>query len=51
MIEIKYQYYMRDYSIFSKEYITEAIKNSFDIGIGVGPVHHFYKFNGGNKNG
>ncbi|WP_195263478.1 bifunctional hydroxymethylpyrimidine kinase/phosphomethylpyrimidine kinase [Clostridium sp. 1001275B_160808_H3] len=28
----------------SKEYITEAIKNSFDIGKGVGPVHHFYKF-------
>ncbi|WP_018591088.1 bifunctional hydroxymethylpyrimidine kinase/phosphomethylpyrimidine kinase [Terrisporobacter glycolicus] len=28
----------------SKEYITEAIKHSFDIGQGVGPVHHFYKF-------
>ncbi|MGL5379961.1 bifunctional hydroxymethylpyrimidine kinase/phosphomethylpyrimidine kinase [Clostridium sp.] len=28
----------------SKVYITEAIKNSFDIGQGVGPVHHFYKF-------
>lgn len=28
----------------SKEYITEAIKYSFDIGHGVGPVHHFYKF-------
>lgn len=28
----------------SKEYITDAIKNSFDIGKGVGPVHHFYKF-------
>lgn len=28
----------------SKKYITEAIKNSFDIGHGVGPVHHFYKF-------
>ncbi len=28
----------------SKIYITEAIKNSFDIGHGVGPVHHFYKF-------
>ncbi|WP_291651194.1 bifunctional hydroxymethylpyrimidine kinase/phosphomethylpyrimidine kinase [Clostridium sp.] len=28
----------------SKEYITNAIKNSFDIGKGVGPVHHFYKF-------
>ena len=27
----------------SKEYITEAIKYSFDIGHGVGPVHHFYK--------
>ena len=29
----------------SKIYITEAIRNSFDIGHGVGPVHHFYKFN------
>ncbi|AXU75385.1 phosphomethylpyrimidine kinase [Clostridioides difficile] len=28
----------------SKIYITEAIKRSFDIGHGVGPVHHFYKF-------
>ena len=28
----------------SKEYITEAIRHSFDIGHGVGPVHHFYKF-------
>ena len=28
----------------SKEYITEAIKYSFDIGYGVGPVHHFYNF-------
>jgi len=28
----------------SKEYITEAIRYSFDIGEGVGPVHHFYKF-------
>ncbi|MEF9992273.1 MAG: bifunctional hydroxymethylpyrimidine kinase/phosphomethylpyrimidine kinase [Romboutsia sp.] len=27
-----------------KEYITNAIRNSFDIGSGVGPVHHFYKF-------
>ena len=27
----------------SKEYITEAIRHSFDIGKGVGPVHHFYK--------
>ncbi|MEW8957113.1 bifunctional hydroxymethylpyrimidine kinase/phosphomethylpyrimidine kinase [Clostridium sp.] len=31
----------------SKIYITEAIKNSFDIGHGVGPVHHFYKFQEG----
>ena len=29
----------------SKEYITEAIRRSFDIGKGVGPVNHFYKFN------
>ncbi len=28
----------------SKYYITQAIKNSFDIGKGVGPVHHFYSF-------
>ena len=28
----------------SKSYITEAIRNSFDIGKGIGPVHHFYKF-------
>ena len=27
----------------SKEYITEAIRHSFDIGKGVGPVNHFYK--------
>ncbi|MGL5675528.1 MAG: bifunctional hydroxymethylpyrimidine kinase/phosphomethylpyrimidine kinase, partial [Cellulosilyticaceae bacterium] len=26
----------------SKAYITEAIRHSFDIGKGVGPVHHFY---------
>ncbi|MGL5347702.1 MAG: bifunctional hydroxymethylpyrimidine kinase/phosphomethylpyrimidine kinase [Peptostreptococcaceae bacterium] len=29
---------------FSKQYITEAIRHSFDIGNGVGPVHHFYDF-------
>ncbi|KMT23208.1 bifunctional hydroxymethylpyrimidine kinase/phosphomethylpyrimidine kinase [Clostridium cylindrosporum] len=28
----------------SKDYITEAIKRSFDIGHGVGPVHHFHNF-------
>ena len=28
----------------SKIYITEAIRHSFDIGHGVGPVNHFYKF-------
>ena len=28
----------------SKEYITEAIRESFDIGKGVGPVNHFYNF-------
>ncbi|MGL5749204.1 MAG: bifunctional hydroxymethylpyrimidine kinase/phosphomethylpyrimidine kinase [Paraclostridium sp.] len=27
----------------AKNYITNAIKHSFDIGGGVGPVHHFYK--------
>jgi hydroxymethylpyrimidine/phosphomethylpyrimidine kinase len=28
----------------AKEYITNAIKYSFDIGSGIGPVHHFYNF-------
>ena len=28
----------------AKDYITNAIRHSFDIGNGVGPVHHFYKF-------
>ncbi|ACV62527.1 phosphomethylpyrimidine kinase [Desulfofarcimen acetoxidans DSM 771] len=28
----------------AKEYITGAIQNSLDIGKGVGPTHHFYKF-------
>lgn len=28
----------------AKNYISNAIKYSFDIGEGVGPVHHFYKF-------
>lgn len=28
----------------AKEYITGAIKNSFDVGHGSGPVNHFYKF-------
>lgn len=27
-----------------KEYITNAIKNSFELGHGVGPTHHFYKY-------
>lgn len=27
----------------AKEYITGAIKNSFDVGHGSGPVNHFYK--------
>ncbi|MGL5414705.1 MAG: bifunctional hydroxymethylpyrimidine kinase/phosphomethylpyrimidine kinase [Clostridium sp.] len=29
-----------------KEYITEAIRNSFNLGHGVGPVNHFYKIEG-----
>ena len=34
----------------SKNYITKAIENSFDIGHGIGPVHHFYEFDkGGNQ--
>lgn len=28
----------------AKAYITEAIKQSFDLGKGHGPVHHFYEF-------
>lgn len=28
----------------SKEYITNAIRQSFDLGRGHGPVHHFYEF-------
>lgn len=28
----------------AKDYITRAIKESFSIGKGVGPVHHFYKW-------
>jgi hydroxymethylpyrimidine/phosphomethylpyrimidine kinase len=28
----------------AKEYITGAILNSFSIGKGVGPTHHFYKY-------
>lgn len=28
----------------AKVYITEAIKSSFDIGQGIGPVHHFHKW-------
>lgn len=34
----------------SKKYITNAIKYSFDIGKGVGPVHHFYEFDENIKN-
>ena len=37
-------YEIKEAVALSKIYITEAIKNSFDIGHGVGPVHHFYKF-------
>lgn len=33
----------------SKEYITNAIRYSFDIGNGIGPVNHFYKFEEENK--
>ncbi|MGL5616610.1 MAG: bifunctional hydroxymethylpyrimidine kinase/phosphomethylpyrimidine kinase [Sarcina sp.] len=35
---------MKDSVKLAKEYITEAIRYSFDIGHGIGPVHHFYKF-------
>lgn len=36
-------YDIKDSIKLSKEYITKAIKYSFDIGKGVGPVHHFYR--------
>lgn len=35
---------IKDAVEMSKKYITEAIEHSFDIGKGVGPVNHFYKF-------
>ena len=28
----------------AKEYVTEAIRNSYPLGQGHGPVHHFYRF-------
>ena len=28
----------------AKQYVTEAIKYGFNLGKGVGPTHHFYKF-------
>lgn len=36
-------YSIKDAVALAKEYITGAIKHSFDIGQGVGPVNHFYK--------
>ena len=41
-------YGIKEAVALSKKYITEAIEHSFDIGHGVGPVHHFYKFEGFN---
>ena len=38
-------YDIKEAITFSKEYITEAIRHSVDMGQGVGPVNHFYKFN------
>ncbi|WP_331775068.1 bifunctional hydroxymethylpyrimidine kinase/phosphomethylpyrimidine kinase [Sulfurospirillum sp. 1612] len=35
---------VRDAVDAAKKYITEAIKQGFAIGQGVGPVHHFYNF-------
>ena len=29
---------------FAKEYVTNAIKYGFNLGKGIGPTHHFYKF-------
>lgn len=37
-------YDIKESVALSKKYITEAIRNSFDIGSGIGPVHHFYTF-------
>ena len=37
-------YDIKESVALSKKYITEAIEKSFDMGHGVGPVHHFYKF-------
>ncbi|WP_042351897.1 bifunctional hydroxymethylpyrimidine kinase/phosphomethylpyrimidine kinase [Bacillus massiliigorillae] len=34
-----------------KQYITDAIRYSFAIGSGIGPVHHFYQFEGEKING
>ena len=31
----------------AKEYVTEAIRNSYPLGQGHGPVHHFYRYWGG----
>jgi hydroxymethylpyrimidine/phosphomethylpyrimidine kinase len=28
----------------AKAYITKALQNSYPIGAGHGPVHHFYRF-------
>lgn len=44
-------YNIKDSVKLSKEYITSAIENSFDIGHGVGPVHHFYKLDEKNTKG
>lgn len=37
-------YDIKEAVALSKKYITEAIEHSFDLGHGVGPVNHFYKF-------
>lgn len=33
---------LKDATSRAKEYITNAIKNSFPLGKGIGPTHHFY---------
>ncbi|MGH9579178.1 MAG: bifunctional hydroxymethylpyrimidine kinase/phosphomethylpyrimidine kinase, partial [Terriglobales bacterium] len=33
----------------AKEYVTEAIRNAYPVGEGVGPVNHFYKPAAGRK--
>ena len=33
----------------SKDFLTKALKNSYSVGNGPGPVNHFYHFGGSNE--